>query len=177
MFFQLSCFWPPEEVQSFAETHGLMSQIDEKRSRSIGKKPGEPPKKMRAPQTIPKYQKEQNVTSMVAPPKIADKAAEQPSAANRNEDEGLKRSNRVLSRKTPGATFSDVRNKKESSNPFEEDSSEPNNPFLDDKNPFLDEEDPVQDKAPSNPFLEDEPPNPFADGDEDNGESSNPFLD
>jgi len=170
MFFQLSCFWPPEEVQSFAETHGLMSQIDEKRSRSIGKRPGEPPKKMRAPQTIPTYQKEQNVTSVVTTPKSTDKATKQPSTTNRNEDEGLKRSNRVLSKKTPGATFSNVRNKKESSNPFEEDSSETNNPFLDD-------EVPTEDKAPANPFLEDEPTNPFADEDEDNGESSNPFLD
>ena len=191
MFFQLSCFWPPEEVKRFAEAHDLIAAVDEKRGRSIGKRPERPQKNGTEAQGVFKQPTEQILFSANAPPKAqrnADKGppkptrgiAQEPPKETGNLSEGLQRSNRVLSKKIPKKkTLFDVAKGKNHDNPFEEDSLETNNPFLDDDNPIEEKAPltPFADNEPKNPFEDDEPKNPFADEDDSVEESGNPFLD
>ena len=191
MFFQLSCFWPPEEVKRFAEAHDLITEVDEKRSRSVGKRPEQPRKNGTEAEGILKQSTEQILFSGNAPPKAPRSAdigpakptrgiAQEPPKETRNLNEGLHRSNRVLSKKMPKkTTLIDVAKGKNHDNPFEEDSLGANNPFLDDDNPFEEKEplNPFVDDEPKNPVADDEPKNPFEDENDSVEESGNPFLD
>ena len=202
MFFQLSCFWPPEEVKRFAEEHGLLAEIEEKRSKSLGKKPEGPPKAPRVqtdevsgappkaargqPSGPPKAPRGQ--ASGEPPPKAPRGNANSggPPKPGRNRD-SIKSSNVISSKSKPKSLpevakpvkLADVAKEKSEDNPFLDDSEETGNPFLDDE--------PSNSKTPStpfeeigspNPFLdEDNSSNPFLDEDESQGDSSNPFLD
>ena len=189
MFFQLSCFWPPQEVKRFAEAHGLLTDLEEKRSRSIGKKPEGPPKNPREmegppkkprgqaiPSSNPKPKAASGIEETIGPPKPSRGNVEKVSKLNLNQEAGLKRGERVLSQKKPAKkTLADVAKGKSNANPFEDDPAEASSAEA--SNPFLDEGNPFEEKEASNPFLEDEPANPFLDEDEGNEDSGNPFLD
>ena len=186
MLLQLSCFWPPEEVKSFAEAHNLLIEVDEKRSRSIGKKPQALEKCVKETSAVSQQSNESRVPATSGPPKAARfdtnapakpsrSAAPESSAKSLNLDEGLKRSNRVLSKKAPKKPpLAEVAKGKKSDNPFEEDTVEADNPFLDDND---DDDNPSSEKVPSNPFMDNDSANPFVDEDENIGDSGNPFLD
>lgn len=174
MFFQLSCFWPPQEVKRFAEKHDLLADIEEKRSRNAGKSPEGPAKNPRADDVKQPSGQSSTMATTSAPPKAARNAP--PKAARGNAErqanvnkEGLTGSNQVLNKKMPEKkTLADIAKGKSGNNPFEDDSTDPNNPFLDgddNRNPF-------EEKEAANPFLDNEPKNPFGTND-----PSNPFLD
>lgn len=183
MFFQLSCFWPPQEVKNFAEEHNLLAELEEKRSRSIGS----PPSKIKTAEASKVQRTGQGGILSTAPTKASRSAEGGPikpsrgaeGAANINplREESLKRSDRVLGKKKT-KTLADVAREKADKNPFADDDDEDdddahaNNPFLDDdyRNPF-------EEKEASNPFLDECSTNPFLDEDNENEASSNPFLD
>ena len=194
MFFQLSCFWPPEEVKRFAEEHGMLAEIEEKRSKSLGKKPEGPPKASRgqtdevsgAPPKVARGQPSgppkapRGQAAGESPPKAPRGSANSGGAPNsggppkpgRNRD-SIKSSNVISSKSKPKSLaevakpvkLADIAKEKTEDNPFLDDSDESGNPFLDDE--------PSNAKTPSTPFEEIGSPNPFLD--EDN--TSNPFLD
>ena len=202
MFFQLSCFWPPEEVKRFAEEHGMLAEIEERRSKSLGKKPEGPPKAVREktnqgseappkavtgqPSGPPKAPRGQ--ASSEPPPKATRANANSggPPKPGRNRD-SIKSSNVISSKGKPKSLteaakpikLADVAKEKTENNPFLDDSEENGNPFLDDesltsKTPST----PFEEIGSTNPFLEEESSsNPFLDEDESQGDSSNPFLD
>eukprot|EP00795_Rhopilema_esculentum_P001081 gene1081-15414_t len=176
MFFQLSCFWPAQEVQRFAEMHGLLSDFDEKRSQSFGSKD----------RPVTKLSSKETGQASSAPPKaargkknptasIAVKETEsatppaKPARDNDADSSSIRRSDPVLCTKpSQKKKLVDIAHEKKKQKPPV--SHDGNNPFLEDSsNPF-------EEKEPSNPF-EDDTSNPFLDSDEGGAGSGNPFLD
>ena len=160
MFFELVCFWPPDEAKKLEEQLGFLLENETKERKSISNQSKGPPKAARGKPS----------DASMAPPKAS--RGQKPTDAPLKVPRGKASSNSSLVASSKPKTLVQISKQNDSDNPFLDDADD-DNPFIDNKpsNPFEDNEQP-------NPLLNTDTSNPFLDDDDDDPkESSNPFLD